>query len=256
MKSLWKGRIQFGPVDIPVKLYTAIADVAIHSRLLHDQDLQPLEQRMVCPEEETVVGPEEIAKGYEINTGEYVVLEPDELDFMEPEGSRQIKVMQFVKKHEVDDRYLDRTYYLGPDTDHQLYINFMRSLKDTNMSGVCQWVMRKKSYLGILQLSNGILSLVTHRYATEIEAETSFKPEKTQISDKEIRIAKNLVAELEDKFAPEQYKDDYQAKLQKLVDSKAKGKKVELPALEKIDETEDEKLLEALEKSLQSVKQK
>jgi DNA end-binding protein Ku len=251
---MWKARVQFGAVDVPVKLYSAVEDIAVHSHLLHDQDYNRLSQRMVCPQDGKAVAPDDIVKGYEIAEGEYVIIEPDELDFLEPQASRQISVTEFVHADDVDPRYLDRTYYLGPDADEQLYVNFAKSLGNTNMAGMCEWVMRKKSYIGVLKFQRGVITLTTHRYASEIVSDDAFKIEKVKLSQKETRIAKNLIAELEEEFHPENYHEQYQAKLQKLIDRKAKGKKVELPALEQIEETDDKHLLNALEKSLDALK--
>lgn len=252
--AVWKGRIQFGPVDVPVKLYSAIEDMDVHSHLLHDQDNARMEQRMVCSEDGEVVPNEEIAKGYEVTSDEFIVIEPDELDFLEPQASRRIDVMEFVNIRQVDERYLDRTYYLGPDNDDQLYVNLMQSLKTAKQAGMCQWVMRKKSYLGVLKYGKDILTLTTHRYPDEVVALDSFEIEDVNIAEKEIKIAKNLIGELEDEFRPEKYTDEYQAKLQKLIEEKAKGKKIELPALEEVRETKDKELLTMLEKSLKSLK--
>ena len=254
--AVWKGRIQFGPVDLPVKLYSALSDIAVHSNLLHDQDSSPLQQKMVCSQDNKVVPPDEYSKGYEISTDQFVIVEPDEFDFLEPQSSRNIQVTEFVDIAQLDDRYLDRTYYLGPDSDDQIYVNFAQSMKNSKLAGLCQWVMRKKSYLGVLIFENDILTLTTHRYADEIIPTDSFKLDDVKISPKELTIAKNLIAELEEKFQPEKYHDEYQAKLQKLIEQKAKGEKIELPALEKIKETDDKQLLDALEKSLKSLKKK
>ena len=255
-RAVWKGRVQFGTIDVPVKLYSAVGDIAVHSHFLHDQDQIRLEQRMLCTADGNIVSPEEVARAYEVTKDEYVVIESDELDFAEPEDSRQISVTEFVEASQIDARFLDHTYYLGPDNDNQLYINLMQSLQNTNSAGICQWVMRKKSYIGVLMYMNDILTLTTHRYADEITSKDDFKLEDAKITKKEITIAKNLVLALEEKFSPEKYKDEYQAKLQKLIEKKAKGQKIELPALEKIKGTEDKELLNMLEKSLQSLKKK
>jgi len=252
MRAIWKGKIQFGPVDIPVKLYSAIEDISVHSHLLHDHDKVRLEQKMVCPEDEKVVSRDEMVKGYEVTTGEYVVIEPDELDFIEPQASRSISVTEFVDH--VDVRYLDRTYYLGPDDDSQAYANMTETLKKTHLAGICQWVMRKKSYIGTLQFSNSIMTLTTHRYADEILSEDTFQLEDVEISPKEKKVANNIIKELKEKFKPEQYKQEYQIKLQKLIEQKAKGEKIELPALEKMTGTQDDKLLNALEESLKAIR--
>jgi len=256
MQAVWKGRIQFGPVDVPVKLYSAVSDIAVHSHLLHDQDNIRLEQKMVCSQEGKVVPDEEYAKGYKVTNDEYVVIEPDELDFIQFPDSRQIQVMEFVDISQLDDRFLARTYYLGPDNDDQLYTNLIQSLKDTKLAGICKWVMRKKSYVGVMNIEKDIITLTVHRFFSEIiNPETKeFKNEK--ISARENEIAKNLINELKDKFHPEKYHDEYQAKLQNLIELKAKGKKVTMPHIEKARETKDKELLNVLEKSLASLKHK
>ncbi len=252
--AVWKGRIQFGPVDIPVKLYSAVADISVHSHLLHDQDNVRLQQKMVCEAENTPVPKEQYAKGYEVETGQYVILEPDELDFLQPQASRQIQITEFVETDQLDERYLDRTYYLGPDNDDQLYANLTQSLKKSNLAGICQWTMRKKSYIGVLQFQNDILTLTTHRYAAEVVSTDSFNLDQANISDKELQISTTLINQLQQKFQPEKYHDEYQIKLQKLIEQKAKGQKVELPAIEKVAQTDENQLLDALEKSLKSLK--
>ena len=253
-RAIWKGRIQFGSVDVPVKLYTAVGDIAVHSHLLHDQDYSRLQQRMVCPEDGEAVGPEDTVKGYEVATGEYVVIESGELDFAEPEASRRIEVTGFVERGEIDERCLDRTYYLGPDGDEQAYADLLEAMDGTGMAGMCRWVMRKRSYIGAIASAGDILTATTHRYAGEIVREDAFELEEPEISDKEVKIAERLIAELEEEFQPERYKDEYQVKLQKLIEQKAAGRKTELPALEAVESTEDDQLLAALEQSLASLK--
>ena len=205
-RAIWKGRIQFETVDVPVKLYTAVGDIAVHSHLLHDQDYSRLQQRMVCPEDNVVVPPEETVKGYEIATGEYVVIESDELDFAEPQASRQIEVMEFVEAHEIDDRFLDRTYYLGPDGDEQGYVDLLQSLKETGAAGMCKWVMRRRAYVGVLAAAGDVLTLTMHRYAGEIVPEDAFELEDVDISEKEMQIAERLIHELAETFEPQKYR--------------------------------------------------
>jgi len=159
-----------------------------------------------------------------------------------------------VEVGRIDDRCLDRTYYLGPDGDEQAYGDLMQSLRETAGAGMCRWVMRKKSYVGVLRSAADILTLTTHRYAGEIVPEDSFELEQADISEREMDIAERLIAELEEPFEPARYKDEYQIKLQKLIEEKAQGHKPELPALEAVEATEDDQLLIALEKSLESLK--
>ena len=170
-RAIWKALIRFGPVSVPVKLYSVEKDVRRHTHLLHDEDRERLEQRMVCSQDQTTVGRGETIKGYEIDKDQYVLVDPDELDVLEPEGSREIEVSEFVEAGKVDPRYLDRTYFLGPDQDEQMYVNLARSLEQAGWAGMCRWVMRSKAYLGVLQHRDGLLSLTTHHYADEVVPE-------------------------------------------------------------------------------------
>lgn len=256
MRAIWKGRITFGPAGVPVKLYTAVNDIRSHSHLLHDQDKQRLEQKLICVAEDSVIDRSETVKGYEISKGEFVIVEPDELENFEPEKSNNIEITEFVDADEIDPRYVERTYYLGPDKDEQMYVNLAASLKKTKLAGICQWSMRKKTYLGVLEASDGTMELLVHRYGQEVVPEDSFELEKVKVSAKEKSIAKKLITELEGEFNPQEYHDEYQAKLQELIEKKAKGKKVELPSVKKPKETSDKELLKALEKSFKSVSKK
>lgn len=253
-RAIWKAAIRFGPVSVPVKLYTAVKDTRVHAHLLHETDRHRLQQRMVCSEDDAVVESRETVKGYEIEENQYVVVDPHELDMLEPEASREIEVMEFVEAGHVDPRYLDRTYFLGPDTDEAMYVNLAAGLAQTKLAGMCRWVMREKAYVGVLQQREGLLSLITHRYADEVLPADSLEIKRVEPTQKEITIARNLVAELTEEFQPEQYHDEYEAKLRQLIDEKAQGKEVKLPRLERAVATKEEDLAGVLQRSLESLR--
>jgi DNA end-binding protein Ku len=241
-------------VNVPVKLYPAVVDTRVHAHLIHDTDRQRLQQRMVCPAEDVAVDRDETVKGYEIADNEYVVVHPGELDILQPEASREIEVVEFVDAGRVDPRYLDRTYFLGPDDDEQMYVDLAAGLEKTKLAGMCRWVMRDQSYLGVLASREGLLSLVTHRYAGEIVSAEALEIRRAEPSLREKTIAHRLVEELEEPFQPEQYHDEYEARLQSLVDQKARGRQVALPRAWKPEPTREEDLVKVLEKSLGALK--
>ncbi len=253
-RAIWKAALRFGPVSVPVKLYPAVKDTRVHSHLIHDKDRQRLQQRMVCPEDDAVVEPRETVKGYEIQEDQYVVVDPHELDMLEPRGSREIEVMEFVDAKHVDPRYLDRTYFLGPDTDEAMYVNLAESLHQTALAGMCRWVMRDKAYVGVLEQRDGLLSLITHRYADEVVPADALELERAESAKKEIAIARNLVEEMTEEFHPEQYQDEYEAKLRHLIDEKAQGKEVKLPKPKRPTPTREEDLVGVLQRSLESLR--
>jgi DNA end-binding protein Ku len=253
-RAIWKAAVRFGPVSVPVKLYPAVVDTRVHSHLVHDADHQRLEQRMVCPEEDVVVDRAETVKGYEIADHEYVVVHPGELDILEPEASREIEVVEFVDASRVDPRYLDRTYFLGPDDDEQTYANLAAGLEQTRLAGMCRWVMREKAYIGVLESRDGLLRLITHRYADEIVPADSLEIRRAEPSLREKTIARRLVEELKEPFQPEQYQDEYEARLQSLVEQKARGREVALPRPRKPEPTREEELTSVLERSLDALR--
>jgi DNA end-binding protein Ku len=256
MRAIWKGRLIFEQAGIPVKLYTAVNDIRSHSHLLHDQDKQRLEQKLVCVAQDSVIERGDTVKGFEISKGEYVLVEPDELERFEPEKSTDIEISEFVEAGKVDSRYIEKAYYLGPDKDQQMFVNLAESLKKTKLAGLCHWSMRKKSYIGILEAADNTLELLVHRSTNEVLSEDSFELEDIKVSAKEKEIAKKLITELEGEFDPQEYHDEYQSKLEKLIEQKAKGKTVKLPALKKQKETSDKELLNALEKSFKAISKK
>src|SRR5688500_5951297 len=114
-RAIWKGVISFGSVEIPVKLYSAVTDKSIHFRLLHAKDLVPVRQQMVNPETGDPVPSEEAAKAYPAGRNKLVLLEDEDLEKVEPKPSREIEVTRFVDPRQIDHRWYERPYYLGPD---------------------------------------------------------------------------------------------------------------------------------------------
>src|SRR5512139_1469197 len=113
--TIWKGNIHFGHTDVPVKLHTAVREERIQFHLLHRRDQTRLRQQMVCAYEKQLVPAEQQSKGFEVEDGKYVIVDPAEIDQTAPESSRMIEVHEFVKTEQIDPIFLDRLYYLEPD---------------------------------------------------------------------------------------------------------------------------------------------
>jgi DNA end-binding protein Ku len=256
IRAIWKGVIQFGPVRAAVKLYTAVEDTRVHARLLHDADHQHLEQRMVCSAEDRPVERDEIVKGYPLDAQHYIEIEPDELEALAPSSSREIELIDFVPGGQVDARYVDRTYYLGPDQQEQRYADLAESLRQSRLAGVCRWVMRKKPYLGLLECSGRTMTLTTCRYPDEVVSEEDLSVPETSVGEKERKAALQLIGAMVDDFKPEAYTDEYQDKLKALIEQKARGEEVKPVKLRKIHKTREENLLNTLESSLAALNKK
>ena len=140
-----------GGVDVPVKLHTAVKEERIQFHLLHRRDHVKLKQQMVCAYEKVPVPVEEQARGFEVEDGKYILVDPEELEQAEPERSRMIEVHEFVKTEQIDPVFLERVYYLEPDIQLKGYNALVGAMGEMGVEGICTWTMRKRSYLGALQ---------------------------------------------------------------------------------------------------------
>ena len=249
-RAIWKGVISFGAVSVPVKLYSAVREERVQFHLLHDQDEVRLRQQMVCPVDDEVVDREHQQKGLEVAEEEYVVVEEEELDKLEPESSRDIEVKQFVKLGEIDPRFYDRPYYLGPDGDEKTFRKLAAALHKENLAGVCQWVMRKRAYLGALKFCGNALCLVALRYADELTPSNALKLPKAKLDPREKETASYLIDTMSGEFDPSQYHDDYQERLAELVARKARGQKAPVKRISRPKATQSGQLLKMLQASL------
>lgn len=250
--TIWKGYIHFGDTDVPVKLHTAVKEERIQFHLLHKSDLVRLHQQMICAYEKVPVPPEAQIKGFEVEEGKYIVVDPDELDQTTPESSRMIEVHEFVKSEQIDPIFLERVYYLEPDSDifAEGYSEFVAALQELGVAGICSWTMRKRSYLGALQASGGILRLNTLRHADEVISVKSLELPEIPVTEKELKIGSDLINQLTAPFEPQKFVNEHQIRLQKLIDKKARGEKVVLLRPRLLQPTAPDQLLQALEASL------
>lgn len=233
-RAIWKGVIRFGGTELPVKLYSAVQDRAVHFRLLHAPDNVPVQQRMINPVTGEVVPSERIRRGFEAEPGTFVLLDDDELKALEPEPSRDINITRFVEPAAINHQWYDRPYYLGPDGDTATYAAVAKALGKRNVEGVARWTMRNKSYLGALRPRGEHLILYTLRYAEEVvPLDTLELPAGRDLDKREITMAKQLVSALEGEFDPGAYRDEYQHRVRELIEAKASGKKIKLPKPEK-----------------------
>jgi DNA end-binding protein Ku len=252
-RALWKGFLHFGDVSVPVKLHTAVKESRLQFHLLHRRDRVRLQQQMVCAYEKVPVPAEEQVRGFEVEEGRYVLVDPHELEEIEPEKSRLIEVHEFVKTAQIDPIFMDRTYYLEPDMIFRGYNALAELLQEMEVNGICTWTMRKRSYFGALQSSGRTLRLQTLRYADEVIPVASLNLQKFAVSEKELSIGSELINHLTVAFQPGKFTNEHQQKLQNLIDKKARGEKIALLPPKPMKSTAPNKLLEALEASLRKV---
>jgi DNA end-binding protein Ku len=198
---------------------------------------------------------EEVRKGFEVETGTFVILEKEEIEQLAPEESREIEITQFVPPEEIPPEYYDRPYYLGPDGDQTAYFALAEALKNQQKEGVARWVMRKQTYVGALRAEAGHLLLFTLRHAEEVLSAKDLPHPAGRAPDrKELTMAKQLVEMLKGEFDPKDYQDEYRARVMEFVEKKAKGHKPRLQLVKTKRKTTS--LDKVLSKSIEALKKK
>jgi len=251
--TIWKGYIHFGDTDVAVKLHSAVREERIQFHLLHQRDQARLRQQMVCALEKQPVPAEEQTKGFEVEDGKYIIIDPEELEKTTPESSRMIEVHEFVKAAQVDPLFIDRVYYLEPDItgiQGKGYGALVKALQDMDVAGICTWTMRKRSYFGAVQASGKVLRLNTLRYADEVVPAASLGLQDVPLSEKELMIGSELIDKLTAPFEPAKFENEHQKKLQDMIEKKARGEKIAVLAPRRLQPTESDQLLQVLEASL------
>ncbi len=248
-RAMWKGVIRFGDVRVPVKLYAAIEDRDVHFRMLHRKDRLPVKQAMVNPETDEIIPHEATKRAFVTDEGDMVLLERDDLDALEPEASRDIEVVSFLPQHEIDHRWYDRPYYLGPDGASEDYFALADGLESAKLEGLARWVMRKKEYVGALRVYQGYPMLMSLRHAEEvISAEDLEAPKGKPLDARELAMARQLIGMLEAGFEPEHYRDEFRERVLEMLETKKRGGKVKVVEFRRRAPSDD--LARALEASL------
>jgi DNA end-binding protein Ku len=252
-RAIWKGYIHFGTIDVPVKLHTAVKEERIQFHLLHKHDHVKLKQQMLCAYEKVPVPVEEQTRGFELDDGKYILVDPEELEQAEPEESRMIEVREFVKTKEIDPLFLERPYFLEPEMPSKGYNILVVALREMDMEGICTWTMRKRSYVGALQATDRILRLHVLRYADEVISVKSLELPDIALFEKELKIGSDLINQMTAPFQPQKFENEHQKKLQNLIDKKARGEKIAILPPKRLKPTSSDKLLQTLEASLKKV---
>ena len=255
MRSIWKGAISFGLVNIPVKLYSATDGEKLSFQMLYRKDLSRIRFKRVAESTDEEVPADQIVKGYELEDGKVVTLTDEELRDVSPEKSTGIDIQAFVSEHEIDSLYFDKPYYLEPDKGAAKAYTLLRdALTKSGKVGIAQFVLRNREHLCALKPYKDILVLNLLRFAEEIRDHSELViPKDQKISANEVTLATRLIEGLTTAFDPSQWRDTYAQEVRKMIEAKAKGQKakvpVRAPAAGKVVD-----LVAALQESLGSVK--
>jgi DNA end-binding protein Ku len=226
-RAMWKGRLLIGKEELPVKMYSAAQDRTVHFRLLDKESRQPVHQRIVRKTDGKEVPKEERRKAVPLDGGRAVLLTAEDLEKLEPEDSRDVKVTRFVPTAALTEQWYEKPYYLGPEKDAKSYFALVQALSDDGVLGIARWTMRKKRYVGALAAVDGYLMMVTLRRADQVLAVPEIKPAR-EPDKKEIELAGRLVEASAGKFDPSAWQNEYHDRVCALIEAKARGKVVHI----------------------------
>ena len=252
-RSIWSGAISFGLVNVPVKLYSAVSRKSVRFHQLHDADHVRIQQKRVCPADGEEVPYDNIVKGYEISPDRYVVIEPEELEALDPKKTRSIEIQEFVDLDEIDPIYFDHPYYLAPGTGAQkAYRLLLSAMKETNKVAIARVVIRQKENLVAIRATDNVMTMATMVFHDEVinpEAIDELPDDdEAQVSDREVDMAEQLINSLTADFEPEKYHDEYRERVLELIEAKASGEEIVVQPPEEPVKVPD--LMAALEQSL------
>ncbi|MBA2557895.1 MAG: Ku protein, partial [Chloroflexi bacterium] len=227
MRPLWKGAITFGMVTIPVKLYTATEQRDIRYRLLHKTDGAPIVEKRFCSAEDKEVAWDDLVRGYEVSKGEFVIIDPGEIEAVEPESAHSIDIGDFVELQEIDPIFFEKSYFLEPAEAGAKPFNLLRqALEETGRVAVAKVAIRSKERLATIRVYDGTLVLETMHWPDEVRSAADLDiPEdgRAKVSSRELQMARSLVESLSDRFRPEEYRDQYRVALEELIERKMAG---------------------------------
>jgi DNA end-binding protein Ku len=260
-RAIWSGTISFGLLNVPVKLYSAVARRNIALREIRDSDSARIKHRRVAEGTEEEVPYENIVKAYELSPGQYVPLSKDEMEALAPEKSRAIDVLDFVDIEEIDPMYFNSPYYLGPaDGAEKAYSLLGAAMEASGKAAVTRFVFRNKEHLAALRAGDGVLTLTTMRFADEVvppsDLDDALPNKQPKVAKREREMAEQLIDSLSTKFDPASYRDEYREQLLALIEQKAEGKEIVAPEVEAPKATKTPDLMAALEESIAAVKDK
>jgi DNA end-binding protein Ku len=254
-RAIWSGSISFGLVNIPIKLYNAVSRKNVSFHQMDARTGARVKMKRVSSQDESDVPYEQIVKGYELSPEHYVLIDPAELDALDPEASRTVDIEEFIDLVDIDPVFYDTPYYVAPVKGAEKpYALLTQAMEQQGKVALARFVMRTKQYLAALRPKDGALVLSTMVYADEVapaeEVSELAALDRVTVSERELAMAKQLIESLSAEFEPERYRDTYRDQVLDLIDRKAAGEEVVLQAPAEPDDSKVVDLMAALEASV------
>ncbi|HET7484480.1 MAG TPA: Ku protein [Solirubrobacterales bacterium] len=261
-RAIWSGSISFGLLNVPVKLYSAVARRGISLREIRESDGARIRHRRVAEGTDEEVPYEKIVKAFEVSKDRYVPLSKDEMASLDPKKSRAIEVRDFVDLAEIDPIYFDSPYYLGPaEGAARAYSLLAEAMEGSGKVAIARFVFRNKEHLAAIRPADGVLTLTTMRFADEVvppsELDDVLPTEKPEVAKREVQMAEQLIESLTRSFDPSAYRNEYREQLLAMIERKAAGEEVVVaPEGAEREATKAPDLMAALEESIAAVQGK
>jgi DNA end-binding protein Ku len=262
MRSIWKGSIAFGLVNVPVKVYSATEDHDVKFHQVHEKDNGRIRYKRVCEVCGEVVEFRDIAKAYESDDGQTVIITDEDISTLPEERSREIEVLEFVPSSDIDPMMYDKSYFLEPEgKSSKSYVLLTKTLKETDRVAIVHFALRNKTRLAALRVQDfskrDVMVIQTLLWPDEIrDPDFPSLDAKIDIKPAELKMASQVVESMTDDFNPDRYHDDYQEQLHELIQAKLEGGEAfttEEQEPKELDETEDvSDLLARLEASVKA----
>jgi DNA end-binding protein Ku len=258
VRAIWKGAISFGLVTIPVKLYSATEEKDVTFHQVRRSDGSRIKYKRVAATDGEEVEYGDIAKGYELPTGETVVLTDDDFKDLPLTTSRAIDVLQFVPLSEVDPIYFAKSYYLEPEkAGTKPYVLLRKALEDSGRVAVVKVALRNRESLATLRVRDGVFVLETMLWPDEVrKPDFDFLDEDVEVREQELAMAASLIETLSGEFDPSQFTDSYREALQAVIDAKVEGREVVQPETQQPTAGTVVDLMAALRASVEAAKAK
>lgn len=254
-RSIWKGSLSFGLVNVPVRVVTAVRQKDVRFHMLHDADGGRIQQKRVCSVDGEEVPYENIVKGYPLGGDEHVVFTKEELDAVDPDKTETIDISEFVDIYQIDPLYFEKPYYLVPEKGAaKAYRLLLDAMRDTQKVALARFVMREKEHLVAVRPVGEVLAMSTLVYHDELvdQADLEIPEPAAKPSEKELAMAQQLIDALSGDFDPEKYRDEHRERLMALIEEKAQGHEIKAPPRKEPAKAKD--LADALAASLEAAR--
>ncbi len=254
MRAIWKGAVSFGLVSVPVKLYAATESHDVAFRQVHAKDGGRIKYQRICAIDGEEVEYADIAKGYETEDGEMVILSDDDLASLPMTSSREIAVEKFVPSDQIDPMLLEKSYYLEPEkSGAKPYALLRQALLEADRMAVVTVALRQRTSVAVLRVKDDVIVMQTMMWPDEVRT-PDFSVDIGEVKDAEVAMAQMLVETLAGDFDPSEFEDDYAGAVEAMVQNKIAGGEVKKTATSTKSSGEVVDLLAALQRSVEAAK--